>query len=233
MVRDKIYILVPTRDRPEVLKRLVDSWEEHTEGLTELIIIIDSDQRDLYYNLILGAKAGVNIVVLNDRYKLVPKLNTIANAAMRGDFGINPLALGFVGDDCIFQSDGWEAQVLQQLEKDKGMVYCNDLLQGERLPNNIFMHKNIVKTLGFFAPFVLQHYFIDNYWRELGVVTNKIYYFSNLYIEHMHWSNQKTKKDSLYEECEKMQIKDRIAFDKYRMEGGVRRDADKILNING
>lgn len=234
MTKDKIYILVPTRDRPDILWRMIDSWlRKRDMGKTELIVIIDKDQKELYHRLFEDIYLGLNVVVLNKRYKLVPKLNLVANGVMNGDFGINPMSIGFVADDCVFQSSMWEIMVANKLEENKGMVYCNDLLQGERLPNNIFIHTDIIKKLGSICPCPLNHYFVDNYWRELGVVTNKLYYFSNLYIEHMHWSNNKSEKDALYKECEGLQTEDRKIFDKYRLEGGVRRDANKILNING
>ena len=109
------------------------------------------------------------------------------------------------------------------------MVYCNDLLQKERLPNNIFIHSSIIKTLGFMCPRVLDHYYIDNYWKDLGVRTNLLHYFPEIVIEHLHWTEGKAEKDALHEEMEKTIKVDKGAYAQYILQGNLQADAEKIL----
>lgn len=229
MEKEKIYILIPTRDRPEIVWRLIDSWlrERDNNGDSELIIIVDSDQKELYHKLFEEVPIGVNVVIIKKGYKLVPKLNIVANGVMGGDFG-GVLGLGFMGDDCVFRTH-WEAEIVKQLKESKGLAYANDLLKGEEIPNNVFIHKDIIEKLGFMCPKVLQHYYIDNYWKDLGIKIHNIRYFPNIIIEHMHHSNGKAQKDDLYKRSEVLLDIDKLAYDDYLLSGKMQKDVDKIL----
>lgn len=225
----KLYIIVPSRGGRDSWRGMVNSWLATKGERSELIIAIDRDEVDKYPLLFSEPHMGVNVVVLDKRYFLAPKLNTVCNGIVNGDFGINPLGVGYVADDCMFRTDNWEHRIINQLEKERGMVYCNDLLQKEFLPNNIFIHTDIIKTLGFMCPRTLTHFYIDNYWKDLGLRTGLIYYFPQIIIEHMHWGAEKGKKDALHEEMKDMIYTDHDAYDKYVITGNLAADAEKIL----
>lgn len=222
----KIFILLPSRDNRPSLWNTIDSWEKTSNERSSLIVIIDKDQKDLYHRMHEDIRMGLIWVVV-DRQTLVEKLNSVSRGVLRGDFG-DPLAVGFVGDDCIFQTDEWELRVTEELKNNKGMVYCNDLLQKELLPNNIFIHTDIIKPLGFMAPSVLSHYFIDNYWKDLGTKLHNLHYFADIIIEHNHWSNGKAIKDALYLETEKLLQPDQDIYRQYINSGQLSADALKV-----
>lgn len=235
MIEGKIQILIPTRDRPEILKRLIKSWLATNKGKSVLNIIIDGDQKELYDFLFKPPyiNKGIVITTYNKRYMLAVKLNMAEYGVMRGDWnGELPLALAFMGDDCVFRSEDWEERVYDKLVENKGLVYCNDLLKGEEIPNNVFIHVEILKKLGFMCPSVLQHYYIDNYWKDLGIRINNIYYFPDIIIEHMHHANKKAEKDALYTESEKLLDLDHIAYDAYVNSGRLAEDAARVLKIS-
>lgn len=229
MEKEKIYILIPTRDRPETIWRLIDSWlrERDNNGNSELIIIVDSDQKELYHKLFEEIHMGINVVIIKKGYKLVPKLNIVANAVINGEFG-EVLGIGFMGDDCVFRTS-WETEIVRQLKESKGFAYANDLLKGEEIPNNVFIHRDIIEKLGFMCPKVLQHYYIDNYWKDLGIKIHNIRYFPNIIIEHMHHSNGKARKDDLYKRSEVLLDIDKLAYDDYLLSGKMQKDVNKIL----
>lgn len=213
----KILILVPSRDqgtgRISNVERLVKSWKDTTSGSSDLMVIIDEDEADKYPIL---EKQGVIVFTL-PRMNLVPKLNTVAKIYTHFTATNTKLkVLSFMGDDCVFQTPGWEERVIEWQEANKGICYCNDLLQGEVLPNNVFIWADIVRSLGFMCPPVLQHYYIDNFWLDLGIRLKRMEYFSDIIIEHKHWSNNKAYKDDLYIESEKLMSADRLAWDTYR-----------------
>lgn len=228
-MKEKIKILIPTRDRPRILWRLVQSWLATSDNSnSDLVIIIDKDQKELYKGFSTAIFPGIIVVALEKKYMLAPKLNTVARGVIRGDFG-KALGVGFMGDDCVFRSDDWENRVYDKLILNKGLVYCNDLLKGEEVPNNVFIHTEIIKKLGFMCPPVLQHYYIDNYWKDLGIRINNIHYFPDIIIEHMHHANQKAEKDALYTESERLLDLDKVAYDAYVTTDRLAQDASKIL----
>jgi hypothetical protein len=209
-----ILIIIPTRSsggtRVQSLDRLIKSWRKTTYGYSDIMTIVDDDDHEHYRDVL--PPTGHHMIMR--RTNLVNKLNRAAEEVL-DDYH----TLCFVGDDVVFHTDGWDERITDwMLGNHPGICYCNDLLQGENLPNNVFISSSIIKAQGYMVPPVMKHYYIDNYWKDLGIRLGKIKYFPDIIIEHLHWSNNKAEKDSLYSESEKMMEEDRQAFDKYRIE---------------
>jgi hypothetical protein len=79
-----------------------------------------------------------------------------------------------------------------------GIVYGNDLYQGEALPTAPAMTADIVRTLGFMAPPTLRHLYCDNFWLDLGKAAECLRYLPNVVIEHMHPAAGKAQWDEGY-----------------------------------
>jgi len=226
----KLTVIVPSRGRPHLMERLLESWKRTTSGYSRIVMVLDGDDQ-YHYNEVHDKymkESGVELAILfGERQMLTSKLNAFCSDwEKEGSIGV-----GFMGDDCVFMTPGWEAPIIQWLEENKGICYGNDLLQGEALPNNVFIHVDIIAALGFMAPPELKHYFIDNYWRELGVSIGKIHYFPEVVIEHRHWSNKKQEKDTIYTEAERLIGEDRTAWDQYRLTGKMSEDVNKIISL--
>lgn len=225
----KLVIIVPTRGRPHLLERLIESWKKTTSGHSTILAVLDEDDHANYMPMLdkyMYDRVEV-AVVFGDREMLVGKLNMFSDGWEKEGY----IGVGFMGDDCVFMTPGWELPIIQWLESNKGLCYGNDLLQGEALPNNVFIHVDVISALGFMAPPELKHYFIDNYWRELGVSIGKLHYFPEVVIEHRHWSNGKEGKDNIYTEAEKLMGEDRTAWDDYRLTGKMTEDVSKVLSL--
>lgn len=206
----KIIIIVPSRGRPHLMKRLIESWKRTTLGHSDILMVLDEDDHGKYDIWEPGVELAVNF---GHQGTLVEKLNDYCmNWGSEGY-----IAVSFMGDDCVFMTPGWELPILEWLETNDGICYCNDLLQGETLPNNVFIHVDIVSALGFMAPPELKHYYIDNYWKDLGLRLNKLKYFNEIVIEHRHWSNNKEVRDATYTEAEKLMGADKATWDEYRL----------------
>lgn len=208
---EEIALLVPTRSRVELFTRLKESWEKTTSGKSVLVPIVDIDELHIYADTI----AGTNWMPSEtSRPSAVEKLNQ-ASAIL----SLNYPVIGFVSDDFVFHTQGWEDKIVEWQRKAVGIAYCNDLLQGASLPCNVFIHSDIIRALGFMAPTELKHYYNDNYWLDLGLRLKRLKYFHDIIIEHKHWSNNKAQKDELYSSTENAYMtRDREAWDKYRGE---------------
>lgn len=221
----KLAIIVPSRGRPHLIERLLESWKRTTLGHSRIVMALDGDDFHNYSEVVskYHLEIGVELGLIAKRETLTTKLNLFAADWEKRD----SIGVGFMGDDCVFMTPGWELPIIEWLENNKGICYGNDLLQGENLPNNVFIHVDIIAALGFMAPPELKHYYIDNYWKDLGLRLDKIKYFNEIIIEHRHWSNGKETKDAIYTEAEKLMGEDKIAWDKYR-ETKLAEDVKKI-----
>lgn len=222
-MKKEIIVIVPSRGRPDNAERLVESWKNTTQGKSLILFVLDGDDYQ-QYNTFVTISGIETVVIPKKRELLTAKLNMFCEDWEEEGAEV----ISFMGDDCVFLTPGWEDRILEWQRENKGICYCNDLLQGENLPNNVFIHNDIVSALGFMAPPVLQHYFIDNYWKDLGIRLGKLKYFPEIVIEHRHWSNGKSQKDETYIQAENTLMgTDRAAWDKYR-ETELANDVQKI-----
>jgi len=222
MTIKKIGILVPTRDNRLSLRDLIQSWRDTTDGYSFLLLGIDDDQALLYQDLMNETikEDGIWPIFVGERMKLCPKLNYIADI-------VDTSIVGFVGDDVVFRTKEWEKEIVSWMEENHGICYCNDLLQGENLPNNVFIDKSIIDSMGYMVPPTLKHYYCDNFWKDLGIRLGSIKYFPDIIMEHKHWSNGKAEKDELYKESEKLLGEDCAAYQEY-VNSTMTNDVEKI-----
>lgn len=105
--------------------------------------------------------------------------------------------VGFMGDDHRVRTPGWD-EMLTRAAGPLGIAYGDDLIQGEQLPTAVLMAADIVRIVGHMCPPVLEHLFIDNYWKALGEGIDAIEYVPDVVIEHLHPSAGKAEMDESY-----------------------------------
>lgn len=185
-----IAIMVPSRGRPGSIRRLQDNMFENCRVGTSLHVYVDSDdpKLDEYREII-----GIDLVV-GEPSRIGPILNKHAVQLAEKNF-----IVGFMGDDHVPRTPGWDRTFLEKLKEVKtGVVYGNDLLQGERLATAVCMTSDIIKTLGYFSLPGAEHLFLDNFWMAIGRGINRLFYFDDVVIEHVHPANSKAEWDDVY-----------------------------------
>lgn len=222
-------VIVPTRGRPQNAARLAKAFEE-TESLNaELVFVADHDDPEL---IAYHTAAPRLLVYRGETGKgLVPALNWAAG--LYTDLYDH---LGFMGDDHRPRTVGWDAHVLGALDTHQPrVVYGNDLLQGEALPTAAFMPSRLVRALGFMAPPVLRHLYVDNFWLELGRSLGGLRYLPGVVIEHIHPAAGKAPMDERYAavNAAEADLSDRRAWQEYRYDGGFAKALDRVLSEYG
>lgn len=223
-----IYI-VPSRGRPHVMSELIESWAVSRTTAKLHIAVDDSDPlRDAYRKVLYHAPEWVSWLLVASE-GMVSALNY---CAMR--YVDTEDVIGFMGDDHRPRGHAWDARILQAMREQNSLIaYANDLLQGANLPTQVAIDTRVIKTLGFMAPPVLGHLYVDNYWKTLGERLQRLTYLPQVVIEHMHPVAGKAKWDeghlrvndgSVYE-------RDRIAFDRYVSDGRMFDDVMKCGDI--
>lgn len=176
-----LVVIVPSRGRPEAVDELNDAFRDTCTARTRLMVCVDEDDPTLDDYLRIP---GLGMCT-TDSHSMVESLN-IATGILYDPEGA-PFAVGFMGDDHRPRTKGWDERYLASLHRlGTGIVYGNDLFQGRNLPTQVAMTSDIVRALGYMAPPVLTHLFVDDFWRDLGLAVGCIRYLPDVIVEHMH-----------------------------------------------
>ena len=208
-MKKQILILLPSRSngsgREDNVERFIQSWRDYSEGLSELCVLLDEDDEFRYKR-----HSDVQYVI-NPNMRFVPKLN---KAALH--FKDEYRYIANFSDDFIIKSK-WERQFIEFFENNSGVgiAYGNDLLQGERLPTAVCITSNIIDTLEYMIPPKLQHMYADNFWRDLGIQSKVLKYFSDIVFEHVHPDAGKAYRDPQYKYAAEVAFSDEQYYREY------------------
>jgi hypothetical protein len=210
----KMCVVVPSRGRPENAARLAQAFVD-TQTEADLYFVIDNDDPKW------------NEYAKNENIKCLPADNKTGGCASSLNSGavrlldiINfPLYdyFVFMGDDHLPRTQNWDKAFIQALGQNTGIVYGNDLFQGENLPTAFGMSRDLVLDLqGMTFPGCI-HLFFDNFVKQLGIDLNYLKYLPDVIIEHLHPVAGKAEMDEGYARVNqpKWYEEDLLALQKY------------------
>lgn len=241
-----LVVFVPTRGRPHAVSQLARAFDETCTADTRLVFVVDEDDpdRERYEVRFAGANLAVESaqarplhlglgLATNAAHTMVGALNEAAHYEV-AVFGEPPFAVGFMGDDHRPRTRGWDTAYLDALRAaGTGIVYGNDLLQRHNLPTQCAMTADIVRSLGWMAPPVLRHMYVDNFWLDLGRAADCITYLPNTVVEHMHPVAGKAAVDDGYARVNAAEVytADEAAYRQFVEGGLLRAAADTVLAL--
>lgn len=222
----RMMTIVPTRGRPENAKALIEQFLDVTT-FSDLVFGVDDDDPALREYQSIHLPDGVFMLV-NPRMRQGGTLNLIAkDMAEKYDF------LTSINDDHRPRTNRWDEFLMGEIELmgGWGFAYGNDLIHGRALPTTVTVSSNIVRTLGYMAPPNLQHMFIDDFWRDLGKMINRLVYRQDIIMEHMHPIAHKAEWDDRYAEVNggEQWAHDEAVWKAYQESGELRRAAHLIM----
>lgn len=190
-MRNDLVVLVPSYGRPDKALDFAVNFENTKESsYTRLVMVYDQEDDYLPTYKSLGLDHFVSVT-----RGMVPALNFGCQKVLEQ----RPFAIGFMGDDHFPRTLGWDTQYVDTLwGLSTGMVYGNDLIQGEELPTQVAMTSNIPRRLGFLAYPKFKHLWVDNSWKALGNSIDRLIYLDDVIIEHMHPAVGKAEMDDNY-----------------------------------
>lgn len=224
-----LLVLCPSRGRPEKALECFDTFRRTVDRQTSSIIfVIDEDDPEL------------------DRYWANVPVHTVKPSGRRGMTGpVNTAiskywnaydTIGFVGDDHRFRTDGWDRIFIEHLKSvGGGLAYGNDLAwpNGE-IPTQIFGSSGIWKALGWMCLPTADHLYLDNAWRVVGDGLQKLFYFPDVVIEHVHPAFGKAEWDEGYKavNSSEMYSHDRAAFETWLSSGQAVEDVERVRSAD-
>lgn len=225
-----LLMIVPTRGRPDSVPAIMQAWDD-TEATAHLLFAVDTDDPE-----VAAYRKHAKRLKDDDRVKFTfgkrRRLCGTLNQQAVKHASTYPV-LAFMGDDHRPRTVGWDVRFVTCLSggaAGPGVVYGNDLLQGEKMPTAVALTSDIVSTLGYMAPPALVHLCLDLVWLDWGKGIGRITYLEDLIIEHMHPANGKAPMDAGYEEVNSSEqvSADSDAYYDYRDNGGLQADLDKL-----
>jgi hypothetical protein len=172
-------ILVPSRGRPENIKELQQSCIETMTQSPILTICDDDDPALPEYRQICD---HLWVFPRESKGMAVP-LNHGVRKLLREHWFTH---FAFLGDDHRPRTHRWDQAFIDVLEERGGLVYGNDLFQGENLPTAVGMEGSIAAELNGMVPDGFIHLYLDNFWKRLGEDIGRLTYLPECIIEHCH-----------------------------------------------
>lgn len=179
-----LLLIIPSRGRQAKIKDCIDQLRSTALEQVDVHVAIDDD--DVYPDI-----EGV-VYEKNPRMMSVAKINHVAKK-----YQDKYKYVGYIGDDHFLLTDGWDVKIKESLQ-DVGIAYGNDLLAGSNLATAVFMTTNISVWLGFMGLEGLVHFFVDNFWVDLGRKAGVLTYLEHVIVEHRHFSINKSEIDDTY-----------------------------------
>lgn len=234
MKETKFAVLIPSRGRPENIKRFMRAVEE-TEANVDVYVGIDADDsksEDYWYASLQHLQLYVN--ESEERQRFGPTLNRLVDFILSETLSDeNYQYIMWCGDDHVPRSKGWDKAYADKLDELKtGIVYGNDLVMGENIATQLCMTRNIPEALGYAVPEGFTHLYIDNYFMELGKSVDKLVYIPEVIVQHMHPCAGTAQEDLTYREANSQEnwTNDKIRFEKYLAEE-LSRDTEKLRKL--
>lgn len=217
-------LIVPSRGRPHNIKRLYKALMD-TGSRVHLYVGIDQDDQFLQDYIDTAVDTDMTLVISPERKKFGPTLNSISKLLCE-----EYKYLIWLGDDHLPITPGWDERYRQELDKmSAGIVYGNDLVQGENIPTQMGFTSNIVKALGYAVPDGFIHLYIDNYFLELGRAIGGVKYLPDVVVQHLHPCAGVAQEDQTYREANSPEnwSNDRKRYAQY-VTDELDKDAEKI-----
>jgi hypothetical protein len=174
----------PSRGRPELAKRLVDTATETQKGTTEFLFYLNDDDEKLeqYRDL------------LDEKYYTVGRNQSTCYSWNLMSHKANNDIVMLMGDDVQVQTQDWDQLIADEFSKyedkilmvvpsdgrvkgNKNLGTKTKLWPDEPLPAAHFaVHKNWIHTLGYLAPPFFWHWHVDTYTQKVARKLNRCLY---------------------------------------------------------
>lgn len=183
-------IILPTKGRPENLRRFIRAYHETAANLS-IHVIFDAADAHCY-----------NDVETPTHWK---RAAAPTGTPLGGIFDLifkkypNELYYGMVADDIVPETSGWDTIMADLCQPDK-IVWGCDELQNDNLPVHPFIGGDLLRKLGWWSAPGLKHWYVDNVWKHLADALECGAYLPQVKMPHLHYINGRSSLDRTYRE---------------------------------
>ena len=171
-----ISIVCPSRGRPELAKKMIDSFLKNPGCEVEILLYLNEDDPKLKeYKILIDSKY----------YSIGPDRSPGYSwnlLAQQAKYDI----IFLMGDDAYNITDNWGEIVLKtfDLYKDKIVMVVPDIkrISKKEFCPHFLLHKNWIKTLGYFIPPHFHQHYVDSWTREVEKALNRYVLLKNFVV---------------------------------------------------
>lgn len=177
----RVSVLVPTRGRPDNVRRLMESGHATAELPPEFLFYLDEDDPTFGHTVDVIYRLGGDYVV-GSRIVLSEMWNRLAEVATHD-------VVMHCGDDIIFRTQQWDAVATTALGEwpDRlGVVHGRDGYQDANMATHGFYHRRWIETLGYLVPPHFASDYNDLWNTQVADALGRRRYLPEIYTEHMH-----------------------------------------------
>jgi hypothetical protein len=237
MVAD-LAVLVPSRGRPEGLKRLVEAVRNTRRGTVHVIAGVDQDDPRCGEYLKLFATCrddtrepdeDVTIITSDQRRTLVDWTNRLAGM-YKGQYRY----FASLGDDMVPRTTGWDVKLTSAIEEDfggTGIVYPWDAIRDD-IPEAYVLSSDIVQALGWMMMPSLKHFWNDNVWADIGHRAQCIRQLRGVIVDHLNVGVGKAPVDQTALDNGTKIADDQVAYLEWR-KVQMHRDVEIVRKLRG
>ena len=198
-----ISLLVPTRNRPDNLRRLHKSIKESVDDLQDIEICFCVDEDD-DVSLPIITEIAQDITTQCIQGEPAPNVRVpiwfLENSLQKQATG--PIFM-FSSDDIMYRTKGWDTIVkkkFDQFEDKIALVYGPDGFQTGKVPvcTHGFLHQHWIDVVGYLMPSHFNVGYCDTWITEIAEAVGRRIYVPEMYIEHIHPAAGKASWDSTY-----------------------------------
>lgn len=195
----QLSLLLPTRERPALVQRLLDSVVRTTVDPQRLEVVLYVDADDHESQKISQSTLSL-IRIVGPSKTTMGNMNRACYEASHGHYVM------LMNDDAIFRTPGWDDRILEAARRFPdgiALIYGNDLDQGEAVPTFPMLSRTVCEVLGGVCPpgyrnLHIESHLMDIFKQLARLGHNRIVYLHNIIFEHMHHAIGKGTLDATY-----------------------------------
>ena len=199
-------ILLPTRGRPEGLKRYLKAYKD-TGAKLPVAIRLDNDDpmlpayndipRESGQDWIVGPRVGA-LGAVNEIFSKYPNEPVYAGGS----------------DDLLPRTENWDL-ILAEAAGPWGVAFGDDLQETGKFPTHPVIGGNLLRAVGWVSPPGFWHLFIDQIWGTIARTLGCLTFCPFVITEHLHFGNHKSPVDQTYRDHFARGSADRQAFNEW------------------
>jgi hypothetical protein len=181
------------------VRRLFESLIQTTADHQGVEIVLYADADDSESQDISHPSLSI-VKVTGSPGQSMGKMNSACYDASHGRYVM------LINDDTVFRTAEWDLRLIQSFSRfpdDIGLVYGNDLDQGEAVPTFPILSRTVCDVLGEICPRSYQNLHIESHlfdiFKQLAKLGHdRIQYLDDVIFEHMHYVVGKARRDPTY-----------------------------------